>query len=257
MRRATTALAERAAAYVFISSGNVYADHAIPGSDESAELLAPLTGDVMETMETYGEAKVACEQHVLRSFGTDRTLIARAGLIGGPGDIFDRTGYWPRRFARPAMADDSVLVPDVPLPTQVIDVRDLAAWLVESAERGVHGVFNAVGETVPLAEHLAVARKVAGHTGPLVPVDQDWLLDHDVEPWMGERSLPLWLPTPEYAGFNSRDGSAARATGLTHRLLAETLADTLAWELTRDPDHVRRAGLSDDDERELIGARGG
>ncbi len=255
VRRATAALAERAAAYVFISSGNVYADHAIPGADETAELLAPLTGDVMESMETYGEAKVACEQHVRRSFGDDRTLIARAGLIGGPGDPFDRTGYWPLRFARPAMADGSVLVPDVPLPTQVIDVRDLAAWLVESAEGGVHGVFNAVGQTMPLAEHLAVARAVAGHSGPLVPVDPDWLQAHDVTPWMGERSLPLWLPMPEYAGFKSRDGSAARAAGLTHRPLAETLADTLEWELTRDPAHVRRAGLSDDDERELIAAR--
>lgn len=136
----------------------------------------------MASMETYGEAKVACEQHVRRSFGDDRTLIARAGLIGGPGDTFDRTGYWPLRFARPAMADGSVLVPDVPLPTQVIDARDLAAWLVESAERGVHGVFNAVGETMPLAEHLAAARKVAGHSGPLVPVDQDWLPAHDVTP---------------------------------------------------------------------------
>lgn len=255
VRRATAALAERAAAYVFISSGNVYADHTIPGTDESAELLAPLTGDVMETMETYGEAKVACEQHVLGSFGDGRTLIARAGLIGGPGDIFDRTGYWPLRFARPAMADGSVLVPDVPLATQVIDVRDLAAWLVESAERGAHGVFNAVGETMPLAEHLAVAREVAGHSGPLVPVDQDWLQAHGVETWMGERSLPLWLPMPEYAGFQSRDGSAARAAGLTRRPLAETLADTLAWELTRDTDRVRRAGLSDDDERELIAVR--
>ena len=255
VRRSTVALAERAAAYVFISSGNVYADHAIPGSDESAELLAPLTGDVMETMETYGEAKVACEQHVLRCFGDARTLIARAGLIGGPGDIFDRSGYWPLRFARPAMADGSVLVPDVPDLTQVIDVRDLAAWLVDTVERGVHGVFNAVGETMPLAEHFAVAREIAGHTGPLVPADPDWLLAHNVETWLGERSLPLWLPMPEYAGFNSRDGSAARAAGLTHRSLAETLADTLAWELTRDAGRVRRAGLSDEDECELIAAR--
>ncbi len=182
VRRATTALAERAAAYVFISSGNVYADHAIPGTDETAELLAPLGGDVMETMETYGEAKVACEQHVLRAFGDDLTLIARAGLIGGPGDIFDRTGYWPLRFARPAVSDGSVLVPDVPVLTQVIDVRDLAAWLVDSAERGVCGIFNAVGVTLPLDRHLAVAREVAGHSGHLVLADQDWLLANDVEP---------------------------------------------------------------------------
>ena len=71
---------------------------------------------------------------------------------------------------------------------------------------------------------------------------------------MGERSLPLWLPIPEYAGFSSRDGGAARAAGLTTRPLAQTLADTLAWELGRNLQQPRRAGLSDHDERRLLHA---
>jgi len=255
VRRAVDALADRAGSFVYVSSGNVYADHGTPGADESAALLPPLDGDVMESMDTYGPAKVACERHVLNAFGADRSLIARVGLIGGPGDTSGRTGYWPLRFHRPAAADGSVLVPDVPhLSTQVIDVRDLATWLVDAGERGLSGIFNVVGETIPLSKHLSTARAVAGHTGPLVAVDPDWLQAHEVAPWMGERSLPLWLPTPEYAGFSARDGSAARAAGLVHRPLAETLADTLAWELTRDPDGPRRAGLTDEDERELLKA---
>ena len=36
------------------------------------------------------------------------------------------------------------------------------------------------------------------------------------------------------------------------RPLIETLADTLAWELTRDLDAPRQAGLSDADERALL-----
>lgn len=256
VRRATTALAGRSGLFVFVSSGNVYADHATPGSDESAALLPALAVDVMESMETYGEAKAACERHVLNAFGPDRSLIARVGLIGGPGDIFDRTGYWPLRFTRPAADDGSVLVPDVPgLATQVIDVRDVASWLVEMSARALSGVFNVIGETIPLPAHLAVARKVAGHTGPVVAADQDWLAARDVQPWMGERSLPLWLPWPEYAGFSARDGSAARAAGLTTRPLAETLADTLAWELGRNLQRPRRAGLTDRDERRLLHAR--
>ena len=256
VRRATTALAGRSGLFVFVSSGNVYASHATPGADENAALLPALAGDVMESMETYGQAKAACERHVRNAFGPDRSLIARAGLIGGPGDTFDRTGYWPLRFARPAADDGSVLVPDVPgLATQVIDVRDVARWLVETGERGLSGVFNVVGETIPLPAHLAVARKVAGHTGPVVAAGQDWLAAHDVQPWMGERSLPLWLPWPEYAGFSSRDGSPARAAGLTARPLAQTLADTLAWELGRNLQRPRRAGLTDRDERRLLHAR--
>ncbi|MEV5709030.1 NAD-dependent epimerase/dehydratase family protein [Actinoallomurus sp. NPDC052274] len=253
--RATAALAGCAGSFLFVSSVSVYADGSRPGDDESAALLPALAGDVMETMETYGEAKVACERHVSNAFGPDRSLIARVGLIGGPGDTSDRTGYWPLRFARPAADDGSVLVPDAPdLMTQVIDVRDVATWLIDAGEGGVSGVFNVVGETLSLPEHLAVARQVADHHGSVAAVDQKWLLAHDVAPWMGERSLPLWLPLPEYAGFGSRDGSTARAAGLVSRPLAETLADTLAWELTRDPERPRRAGLSDHDERHLLHA---
>ncbi|MEC5184374.1 2'-hydroxyisoflavone reductase [Cryobacterium sp. MP_3.1] len=253
---AVAALGARAASYTFVSSGNVYADTAVPGQDESAERVGAQGGDVMESMETYGEAKVACEDRLLAGFGADRSLIVRSGLIGGPGDVSDRSGYWPLRFSEPAGADGSVLVPDVPgLLVQVIDVRDLAEWIVDAAEDRTAGVFNATGETVSLAEHLAVARRVAGHTGPVVGADARWLLDHEVGPWSGPRSLPLWLPLPDYAGFNARDSGAARAAGLVTRPLAETLADTLRWERLRVPQGPRRAGLSDADEVALLAAR--
>ena len=75
-----------------------------------------------------------------------------------------------------------------------------------------------------------------------------------VQPWMGERSLPLWLDDPDWYGFNARDSQAAYAAGLVPRPLAETLADTLAWELGQDADRVRGAGLPDADERALLEA---
>ena len=71
---------------------------------------------------------------------------------------------------------------------------------------------------------------------------------------MGDRSLPLWLTDPDWYGFNARDSSAARRAGLVTRPLADTLADVLAWELTQDPGRVRGAGLSAEDERQLLAA---
>jgi 2'-hydroxyisoflavone reductase len=255
VRQAVQALADRATFFAFVSSGNVYADHSTPGANEDSPLLPALDSDVMDSMDTYGEAKVACEQHVRRAFGPDRALIARAGLIGGPGDVFDRTGYWPLRFARPATRDGTVLVPDAPeLATQVIDVRDLAAWLVEAGSRHVTGIFNATGETILLPDHLERARAVAGHTGPVVRADQQWLLARGVEPWMGERSLPLWLVDADWLGFSARDSGKARRAGLTTRPLYQTLTDALAWELTRETGRTRRAGLTDKDERALLDA---
>jgi 2'-hydroxyisoflavone reductase len=250
VRRAVAALGARTARWVFVSSASVYADSTTIGDDESAELLPPLDGDVMESMETYGSAKVSCEQHVLDAVGPDRALIARVSLIGGPGDWSGRTGYWPRRFARPSNPEGRVLIPDAPdVPVQLLDVRDLASWLVRAAERGTAGIANAGGPTHTFAEHLEVVRGVTGFTGSWEVAGEDWLAEHDVEPWMGPRSLPLWLPAESIA-LNAHDLSRAASLGLRTRPLTETLADTLAWELAEPGE--RRAGLTDDDERALL-----
>ena len=252
VRGAVAALADRAGTWVYVSSGSVYAAHGTPGADEGAALLPALEGDVADR-QSYGEAKVACEQAVLAGVGADRAVIARSGLIGGPGDHTDRTGYWPLRFAHPATDDAAVLVPDTPdLGTQVIDVRDLARWLVESVEQERAGVFNLSGDVTPLGEHLATARRVAGHDGPLVPVSSQWLVEHGVEEWAGERSLPLWLHSEGWEGFGHRSNAAARESGLVLRPLEDTLRDTLAWELKAGPGRPRKAGLSPEDERDLI-----
>jgi nucleoside-diphosphate-sugar epimerase len=72
VRRATATLAGRAGSFVYVSSTSVYAGHATPGAGENAALLPALAGEVMASMDTYGQAKLACEQHVLSGFGPDR-----------------------------------------------------------------------------------------------------------------------------------------------------------------------------------------
>jgi nucleoside-diphosphate-sugar epimerase len=255
VRRAVAALAgpdHDLGCYVLVSSGSVYADHRTRDLDESAELLPALAADEMASPDDYGAAKVACERAV-RDGAAARAILARAGLIAGPGDVSDRTGYWPWRFAHPAGADGAVLVADAPDEVAaVVDVRDLAGWLVDAGAGGRSGAFDVTGEPMPTVEHLQVAREVAGHTGPVVAAGAGWLHAHGVGAWSGPRSLPLWLGDPDWAGFTSRRSRRARAAGLTTRPLADTLADTLAWERTRPAGRNRDAGLSDADERALL-----
>jgi len=254
VRGAVAALAGAVGRWVFVSTGNVYASQATVGADEDAPLLEPLAGDEMASMEEYGAAKVACEQAVLDGLG-DRAVVARAGLIGGPGDESGRSGYWPWRFAHPAGPRGEVLVPAAELPTSLIDVRDLAAWLVRCVESDrISGVLDAIANRMPLSEHLAVAREVAGHQGPLVAAADEWLADHQVAEWMGPRSLPLWLADPERHGFAGRRGERIRAAGFRPRPLRETLADTLAWEEARSRPGPHGAGLTDAEERRLLEA---
>lgn len=257
VRGAVSRLADHAGRWAFVSTGNVYASHAEVGADETAALLAPATADVVgATPEEYGAGKVACEEAVIAGLG-ERAVIARAGLIGGPGDVSGRSGYWPWRFAHPSDPSGAVLAPASRVAASLIDVRDLARWLVSAVSGAcAPGIYDAVANGGTLQDHLDAARSVAGHGGPVVRVDDAWLSDRGVAEWSGPRSLPLWLADPDWQGFAGHRGDRILAAGLRPRPLEETLADTLAWEESRPASGVRGAGLSDDDERALLAAAG-
>lgn len=249
VRSAVAALGDRARHWTYVSSCSVYADHSVPGAGEDAALLEPLAGDVA-TQDDYGEAKVACEHAVTAALG-ERALLVRAGLIGGPGDASDRFGYWVGRFAH--AGSEPVLAPDAETqPSQVIDVRDLAQWVVASG-RAASGPVNLVGERRSLGDMLSTARQTAGADGDLVLADPKWLQDKGVDGWAGPVSLPLWTPWPPYAGFGARSDARSTALGLTRRPLAETMRDTLQDELGRGLDRIgRKAGLDRATELNLL-----
>lgn len=244
VRRAVREL--RTQHWVFVSSGNVYADFSRLEQPESGALLPPLGSEVMDDMSTYGEAKVACEDAV-RTSGATATIV-RSGLIAGPGDWSGRSGYYPWRFANPTGSD--VLVPDdLEFPCAMIDVRDLAAWLVSSARERFDGTYNATGPTSPLKQVLSAAALAAESNTKLLPVPVATLSELGVSAWMGPKSLPSWIDDPDWRYFATLDTSAARSAGLQTRPLLETLRDTLVFENQRT--EPRQTGLTDDEERSL------
>lgn len=249
VRSALTALSGRAGHWSYVSSISAYAGGGIAdveNLDESTPLL-PALDDDEATRARYGEAKVACELLNAELAGGN-LLVARAGLIGGPGDHTGRTGYWVARAARDH--GSPMLVPDTPdLPVQVIDVRDLAGWLIDTAESGRTGTYNAVGPVQPLAEWIRLSREVGGHAGPVVRAPGDWLLRQGVGQWAGPESLPLWVA----GGYRqSWSGAAAAAAALRHRARRDVVADLLDWERAEGLHRPRGAGLTARRERELL-----
>lgn len=238
--------------WVFVSTISVYADNAVPGGHPGATPEhEPIHEDVdlAVDMEAYGPMKVSCEQAVRD--GAASAMVIRPGLIVGPGDPSGRFTYWPLRLADGARDGHDVLAPGTPDDTvQVIDVRDLADWIVDSCEQGRTGVFDGIGPVMRFGDLLDEVALGVGATPSYTWVDQAFLQAQGVDAWAGPDSLPLWLPRPEYDGMLAHDADLPRAAGLTTRPVAESARDTLAW-VRSDPDAVQ-TGISREREAELL-----
>ncbi|MCN9244519.1 NAD-dependent epimerase/dehydratase family protein [Streptomyces sp. RY43-2] len=242
VRRSVTALGERVGRYVFVSSLSVLADQATVQNEDGTLLV--LSED-LPPHQLYGARKAACERIVLDAYG-DRAGIIRPGMIDGPHDPTDRFPYWPRRFQR----GGRVLLPGDPADAaQFIDVRDVAAWILRciTGQRG--GVYNTTGRTLPFGEFFAACQALVNPGAEPVRVSTEKLLRAGVDPWMG---VPLWIGDPDCGAINRVDISRALAAGLTHRPLAETIADTLAWDTARGGPAVDDEGLTAAEEQRLL-----
>jgi 2'-hydroxyisoflavone reductase len=249
-------LASRVSRYVFVSSMSVYAKTDRPNMDESTPVSTLDDPDTEQVMAHYGGLKAACEAVVERSFATRATLV-RPGLIVGPFDGSDRFGYWVARFVHPHLLGDRparAVVPAPPeRPIQLVDARDLAAWMVDLATRDVAGTFNACSRAFQwrMRTLIEALREAAPSAPPPAWIADDVLVAHGVAPWTG---LPLWLPASDTdsAGFMSMNCACARDAGLSTRPLADTIADTAAWLATRENAGAWKHVLTADAERALL-----
>lgn len=249
VRASAELLARSVEHYTFISSISVYADFSVPGLNENAP-VGKLQDEAVEeiTGETYGPLKALCEQAVENAM-PGRALIIRPGLIVGPHDPTDRFTYWPYRVAQ----GGEVLAPGRPdHPVQIIDVRDLAEWIVRMVEARRTGTYNATGPdyALTMGQLLETCKSVSQSDATFTWVDEKFLLDAGVQPWI---AVPLWVPdTEEHRGFSAVNCTKAISDGLIFRPLAETIQDTLAWITTRSSDTPWRAGLQRKREKELL-----
>jgi nucleoside-diphosphate-sugar epimerase len=245
--------------YTFVSSISAYADFPEDGFDETAPVatITPAKLAEAEAMSTgpratartygdmYGALKVLCEQAAEEAM-PGRVLSVRPGLIVGAHDYSDRFTYWVRRVAH----GGDVLAPGNPARrVRVIDVRDLAEWMIRMAESRQTGLFNASGaeDGLTMAGMLNACRQVSGSHVRLIWTDDKFLRDEGVVPWS---EMPLWIP--KHNGIFEARNQRAMAAGLTFRPIVDTVSDTLQWDRTRPCETPLAAGLSMERERRLL-----
>lgn len=255
--RSAGLLAGRVGHYQVISSISVYARNDIANDEDSP--LATLTDPETRTItgETYGGLKAACERAAQDAL-PGKTSVVRPGLIVGPGDPTDRFTWWPARVDR----GGEIAAPGTPQdPTQCIDVRDLAAFLLHLIEQDTTGVFNA--DAAPgtltmggLLDSCVRQAKAAGGApdARLTWLPADFLETQDVKAWS---DMPVWIaPVGEYAGFGRTRVDRALAAGLVHRPIDDTVRDALTWWRAQPAERraAPKSGLSPEREAAVLAA---
>lgn len=245
-------LSGRAAHLTYVSSRSVHTWPIPSEADESA----PVVDADPESSEPvpYDRAKRGGELAAVAGFAGP-VLLMRAGLILGPYEVVGRLPWWLRRIA----AGGRVPAPGPQdRPLQYVDARDLAAWALRCADRGLGGAYNTVsvpGHTT-IGELLAACVAVTGSSAELVWRTPEQVAAAGVSGWT---QLPIWAPpTGELSALHDGDTRAALAAGLECRPVAETVADTWAWLQAEGwpvPPTNRGGplGLSPEDEAALLG----
>lgn len=232
------ALHDRVGRYAFVSSISVYPFPMAPRLDETAP-VAPLPHDSDDRAprdpEVYGAHKAAFEA-ILEAALPGRVLAVRAGMIVGPHDFTDRFNSWIERAARP----QPFIVPGDPAqPLQLIDVRDLAEWMVTSAERGLTGTYNVTGPQTPWrADDVAqICIEALGSGATQRAIASDELKALGILPW---EHIAFWFE-PDQRELMNVNVDRFFATHPRLRPLADTVRDTYAW--LRTSDHSRAVAL--------------
>jgi nucleoside-diphosphate-sugar epimerase len=255
--RTARALAGSAPFYAFVSTTAVYQAWDAPGTDESAATwpgVADQDGDPAD-LEKLRVHKRGCELAVEQTYGRDAALIARAGSIVGPHDNLGQLPWWLTRIAQ----GGRVLAPGDPTRgLQLVDVRDLSAFVLDQVEALAAGVHNVVpdGPNTTMGQLVDTCVRTTGSGAVPVWMDEGFLFSQGVVPWA---ELPLWIPDlPDTAGFWAVSGASAKAAGLRTRPFAESVRDTWAW--LRSGGEVRPTpgtpplGLAGQKERQVLAA---
>ncbi len=230
MRASVELLAPRVKQYIVISSISVYADQNKPCQEDNAlaTMDDPTVEDFGPDFRNYGPGKALCEKAAEAGM-PGRVANLRPGFIVGPRDSSKRFLFWPVRCAR----GGEMLVPgDGEDLIQVVDVRDLADFIVKSIETGTIGTFNITGPKggMKMSNFVQdICRGVSPKDNPTKPV---WVSGEFLESQgvSGPEAFPLWIPRgAEQSGMHQTSIDRALAAGLTFRDLADTAKACMEW----------------------------
>ena len=243
-------LRDRVSHYLYVSS---IAAHDAPGfATPGLTEVAPLTPWDSRSARPYNRNKAESERR-LNELIPDRLTIVRPGGIKGARDDTPDLLTWLRRardggrHIGPGTGDDHA---------QLVDVKDVARFIVMATERSLSGSFNVTGDSMTFTEFLAGCTAAIRSSAEFVWIPEEFLhgqgLDHDPN-IVPPGKFPFWHPEPERRGFFQVSNKKASDTGWTRRPFTETALDYLWWFDSLDPNSFRWTDpLTPEVEREVL-----
>jgi nucleoside-diphosphate-sugar epimerase len=239
-----------------MSTVSVYSGWPVEPLSEASEVLycppdaGPGYGEDVEDGPTrYGYQKSGCELAVTSTFGLERSVLLRPGVILGPREYVGRLPWWLNRVA----AGGRVLAPGSPdRSIQPVDVRDLAEFAIQSAAGEISGAYNVAApegrET--FGGLLGACAAATRSDAEFIWVPDEQLLAYGVRQWS---EMPLWRTFP---GVWQVSSTAAQGLGLSCRPLSVTAADTWSWmqctEAPTDGERASEIGISSEREQQIL-----
>jgi 2'-hydroxyisoflavone reductase len=215
--------------YLYVSSCSAYDDDAPPPTPRPKDAEDLPTRAFESAPEgfwkKYGVGKAESERRVRAAFGNRCTLI-RPGVIKGYRDALPwaedfwlyavRIQHGGKQIA-PGTGDDTF---------QLIDVRDVAYFVVKCIKERLYGAFNVAGEVRSFRNFLATCKQVTLSDAELVWIPQSFLHDHSLEP---RKNFPFWSPNPKHIPYADVDYAKAKRAGLYLSPLEAMVSGSLEW----------------------------
>jgi len=229
--------------YLYVSTISVYASFGVANDENSP--LATIGDESIEeiTGDTYGPLKALCEKRAAAEISAGDLTVLRPTYICGPGDHTDRFTYWPAR----SMRGGDMLWPGTPADNiQIIDVRDLANFVVDCLEQKIVGTYNTVtpAASYTMGDLHDDCLAITASDMRAVWVNSEFIRDNKLAEG---RSIPIWSsPQGDSGKVAFVNGEKAVAAGLRNRPVRETARDALTWwkSLPEERTSKPNAGLS-------------
>ena len=218
-------LKDRTNHYLYVSSIGAYdeRDFIHPNLTEDAP-LSPWVG----SGGSYSRGKAQSERHLHDVIG-ERLTVVRPGAIKGFRDTTPDLLGWLRRL----QSGKPVIAPgDGADPVEIVDVKDVADFLLLAIDHAIYGTFNLTGRPMSFREFLEGCRSATHSDAELVWIPEAFLREQGLAPqnlanWL--IYFPYWRPQPSGSNWARISSQKAFATGWETRPFRNTAIDYLTY----------------------------